>query len=377
MKILYILNIANRVNNFSYSSMMAAQELNWDFHIAGNWRYCSETERINDEEKYGIHIYQIDFSRKPYHPQNYMAYKQLLEIAKRENFDVIHSNTPIGGIVGRLIGKKCRTNTVIYQAHGFHFYKGAPLINWLIYYPIEKWMAHYTDALITINQEDYERATKKFHLRDNGKVYYVPGVGIEVENYRKADVEKEELRLSIGVLPDDIMIISVGDLIKRKNYNTAIESIAKVNNPKIKYIICGTGPEKDDLHRQVVSLGILKQVIFLGYRSDIKELLKEADIFLFTTLQEGLPRSMMEAMASGLPCIVSKIRGNVDLIDNEGGYLCDPNNSEEFYHALISLINNKETRIKMGEYNAKKIREFDLSNVQKILTKIYLGIQGD
>ena len=156
IKLLYILNVANKVNNFSYTSMLAAQELGFEFHIAGNWSYESDEERMDDEERYGIKIHQVDFVRTPYHPGNIKAYKQLKSLAQKEQYDVIHCNTPIGGVLGRIIGKQLNVPKVCYQAHGFHFYKGAPKVNWIIYYPIEKWLAKHTDALITINKEDFE-----------------------------------------------------------------------------------------------------------------------------------------------------------------------------------------------------------------------------
>ena len=133
MKMLYILNVAKRVNNFSYTSMLAAQECGYDFHIAGNWSYKTKDELLEDEKKYGIHIHQIDFVRKPYSLKNRTAYRQLLTLCLKEQFDVIHCNTPIGGLLGRIVGHKCGIKTIIYQAHGFHFFKGASVINLLIY----------------------------------------------------------------------------------------------------------------------------------------------------------------------------------------------------------------------------------------------------
>ena len=159
-KLLYILNVATRVNNFSYTSMVAAQVLETEFHIAGNWSYGSDEERVADEKRCGIKIHQIDFIRTPYHPGNIKAYVQLKKLIQKEKYDGIHCNTPIGGVLGRIVGKKCKIEKMIYQAHGFHFYKGAPKKNWLLYYPVEKWLARYTDALITINQEDYEFAKR-------------------------------------------------------------------------------------------------------------------------------------------------------------------------------------------------------------------------
>lgn len=370
-KMLYILNIANRVNNFSYTSMKAAQELGFDYHIAGNWNYASEQERAEDEKKYGIHIYQIDFIRTPYHPGNIKAYKQLKEIVEREKFDVIHCNTPIGGVVGRLLGKSGKVPTVIYQAHGFHFYKGAPVLNWMIYYPIERWLARYTDALITINQEDYQRA-QSFKLRNRGKVYYVPGVGIDVDQYNPGRFDRGRKRTELGLLDDDIMIISAGDLIARKNYRTSIEAISKTRNSKINYFICGEGPERERLQKLTSELGMDSYIHFLGFRKDIRELLWASDIFLFSTLQEGLPRSLSEAMACGLPCVVSRIRGNTDLIqDDIGGYCCESNNSDEFAERIQFLSSNAELRSKMGKDNISALRSFSIAKSEEEIERIY------
>lgn len=177
-KLLYILNIAKRVNNFSYTSMLAAQELNIEFHIAGNWSYASDEERIADEEKYGIKIHQIDFVRTPYHPENIKAYKQLKCLVETEKYDFIHCNTPSGGVLGRLIGEKCNVEKVIYQAHGFHFYKGAPKINWLVYYPVEKLLAHYTDALITITARILNLRKQNLNCAKTERYTMFPALGL-------------------------------------------------------------------------------------------------------------------------------------------------------------------------------------------------------
>lgn len=375
-KMLYILNIANRVNNFSYTSMKAAQALGFDYHIAGNWKYATDQERVEDERKYGIHIYQIDFIRTPYHIGNIKAYKQLKEIVEREKFDVIHCNTPIGGVVGRLIGKSCKIPTVIYQAHGFHFYNGAPLFNWMIYYPIERWLAHYTDALITINQEDYQRA-QSLKLRNHGKVYYVPGVGIDVEQYKHRNNERESKRLELGLSENDIAVISAGDLINRKNYKVSIEAIAKAKNPKIHYFICGEGNQREELEKMVQKEGLKNNVHFLGFRKDIKQLLYASDIFLITSLQEGLPRSLLEAMASGLPCVVSNIRGNTDLVvDKENGYLIKQDDACGFATALNTLASDPELRRLIGRNNIERILNFDNSASEAELESVYKNAGG-
>lgn len=370
-KILYILNVANKVNNFSYTSMIAAQDIGIEYHIAGNWGYKILEERHEDEIKYGIQIHQIDFIRAPYNPKNYRAYKQLAEIIEREKFDLIHCNTPVGGVLGRLVARRYKIKKVVYQAHGFHFYKGAPALNWMIYYPVERWLAHYTDALITINKEDYEVA-RKFHLRNNGKVYYVPGVGINTAQYTPREGTRDEKRKELGLSNNDFMLISAGDLIERKNYSTAIRAIAKASNKKIQYFICGKGPEEDKLKRLAKELEIESQVHFLGFRTDMKDLMQAADLFLFTTLQEGLPRSMMEAMASGLPCIASKVRGNTDLLeDGAGGYLVAVTDENEVAAKLKFMVDRPDLRFKMGEVNIERLIRFDVREVNQVMRSIY------
>lgn len=371
MKLLYILNAANRVNNFSHASMLAALDLGIEFHIAGNWGYASDAERKQDEEKYGIRIHQVDIERSPYSLKNIAAYKHIVSIIQDEQIDCIHCNTPVGGLLGRLAGKKCKVKKVIYQAHGFHFYKGAPLTNWLIYYPIERWLARMTDALVTINKEDFEQA-KYFRLRKNGQAYYVPGVGIEPARYIADPSVRESKRAELGLAMDAVMLISMGDLIDRKNYPTAIQAVAKADDANLQYFICGKGSAEKDLQDLAEKLGVGKQVHFLGYRADVRELLHAADIFLFTTKQEGLARSLMEAMASGLPCVVSNIRGNVDLIEGgEGGFLCETEDVNAYASALQKLAVEPALREKMQKRNLKVIRRYDISVVTQDMRRIY------
>lgn len=265
---------------------------------------------------------------------------------------------------------------MIYTAHGFHFYKGAPLLNRTVFKLAEKHMAHWTDAIITMNEEDYQ-AAKKFKLKKNGKVFKVHGVGINLNDYDNVVVDVYSKRKELGFDEDDILCISAGDLVKRKNYNSSIKAIAKLNNKKIHYLICGRGPEKENLQRLARELDVEDRIHFLGFRNDMKELMKISDIFLFTTLQEGLPRSMMEAMATGLPCIASNIRGNVDLIkDGKGGYLCNSNDVEKISDKINLLADNKNLRKNMGNYNLKEIKNYDISFVENEIKNIYGEVLG-
>ena len=371
-KILFISNISNRITSFVIGNITAAHSLNMEFYQAANWKDADSLQIVTEEKTYNIKIKSVPIARNPFAKTNLSAYRELVDFVNHESIDYIHCNTPIGGILGRFVGKKCKVKKVIYQAHGFHFYKGAPRVNWIVYYPIEKWLAHYTDALITINSEDFELAKKNFKLRKNGKVYFVPGVGIDTTQYKFNTIMRETKRFELGLDEHNVALISMGDLIARKNYDTAIRTIAKANEPKLHYFICGKGPEEEKLKALAERLGVASQIHFLGFRSDIKELLAATDIFLFTTKQEGLPRSMMEAMAAGLPCIASKIRGNTDLLDGtEGGFLCESDDVVAYAEKLKLLANDKALREKMGKNNLTTIQNFSTEIVETEIRKIY------
>ncbi len=354
-------------SSFSLAAISAADKMNWKLHLGINRNHpeCIKGKGFN-LKFYDQHTYRNIFALK----DNWIAYKNLCHYLKENpDIEIIHCNTPIGGVVGRLAGKKYHKK-VIYTAHGFHFFKGAPLFNRTILKWVEKWLAHYTDVLITINQEDFE-AAKKLRLKKGGKIYKIAGVGIKLSDY-EANKSRSVVRQSLSISDSDFVCICMGDVIKRKNYRTAIEAICKLKDTPIHYLICGIGSEMDNLKELCSRLKIDNRVHFLGYRSDMKDLLFASDCFLFSSLQEGLPRSTMEAMAAGLPCIVSDIRGNRDLIDpNKGGFLISPKDADGFAQSLNKIIKNPNLGKEMGKYNQCKITKFGIIEVEKSLYEIY------
>lgn len=356
-----------KLGNVSAPAVEAAIELDYKIYMGTNRKFAAELECDYPVTFYEASIYRslLDFK------SNYRAYKNLTALLKKTPMSVIHCNTPIGGTLGRLCGKKAGVPKVIYTVHGFHFYDGAPLFNRTVLKWAEMYMAKYTDAIITINKEDYE-AAKKLKLRNGGKVYFIPGVGVNTGDYIIDGYDGQALKETLGLKADDVILISMGDLIARKNYKTAIEAIALAQNPKLKYLICGRGPKDEELKKLAQRLNVSEQILFLGFRRDIRELLQISDIFLFSTLQEGLPRSMMEAMSAGLPCIASNIRGNVDLIsEGEGGYLISPSDAEGFAKAINLLASNPELRHSMREHNLESIKKYDVDNIRKIFREMY------
>lgn len=368
-KILFISNISSKISSFVTASISAAHNLNIDFYQTANWQSASKEQKFADEQEYAIKINSIPISRNPFAVANLTAYKELVELIKREEIDYIHCNTPVGGLLGRFAGRKCKVKKVIYQVHGFHFYKGAPLLNWLLYYPVEKWLARYTDALITINHEDYALAKRKMKLRNGGKVYYVPGVGIDFHKFGNATIDKAAKRRELGIPEDAVLLLSVGELNNNKNHETVIRAIADKN---VYYIIAGQGALQQHLETLIGELNLRDRVKLLGFRSDMQELYKVADIFVFSSFREGLSVAVMEAMASGLPCVASKIRGNTDLLENTGGgFLCDPHDASDFAEKIELLAADVELREKMGRANLMAIQKFGTETVIREMQDIY------
>lgn len=361
------------MSNVGVPCMEAALDMGFDIYWGINRENPEEIDIGYPVHKFDAHSYRslTAFS------DNKIAYKNLCEVMKNANIDAMHCNTPIGGMIGRLCARKFKTRKVIYTAHGFHFFKGAPLFNRTILKWAEMFMARYTDAIITMNREDYE-AAKRFKLRKGGKVYFVHGVGITLSEFEGVSACRDEKRQELNLAEDDIALISMGDLVARKNYAVSIRAIAKAQNKKLHYFICGRGPDLESLEALAKELGVENQVHFLGFRTDVKQLLAACDIFLFTTLQEGLPRSMMEAMATGLPCVASSIRGNVDLMnDGEGGFLRPSCDVDGFAEAINKIANDAELRGKMREFNLEKIKEFDISVVRQEIRDIYKEVYGE
>lgn len=314
----------------------------------------------------GCKVFPISCTRNPFEKGTLTAIKQLKQIVSEGNYDLVHCHTPIAAMCTRLACRKARkTGTkVVYTAHGFHFYKGAPLQNWLLYYPIEKFCAHFTDVLITINKEDYALAQKKMKAK---KVEYVPGVGIDVAKFANTVVDRDLKRDEIGVPRDAFMLLSIGDLNQNKNHETVIKALAEMNDSSIHYVIAGKGNKKDYLEKLADEKGV--NLHLLGFRGDIPELDKTADVFIFPSYREGLSVSVMEVMASGLPIICSRIRGNTDLVDENGGLLFDPMSIAECAEVIRKI--KFSDLVSMSEYNNNTAQKYEFETINTHMKEIY------
>ncbi len=379
MKALVIASVASMIDQFNIPNIEIMQKLGYAVEVACNFREgntCDDKKIVELKEKLtsmNVRFYDINFFRDVTNiSENLVAYRQLKKIFKENRYKIVHCHAPISGILGRIVANKYRKNgtKVIYTAHGFHFYKGAPLKNWLLYFPVEWFMSFFTDVLITINREDYRLARNCMHPK---RVEYVPGVGIDRSKFTGnvlTGEEKTEIRNSLGVKDGETMILSVGELIPRKNHEIIIKALHKLKNKKIKYFICGQGELNDYLQSLINDLNLTENVKLLGFRTDISALCCSADLFAFPSLQEGLPVALMEAMASGLPCVVSRIRGNVDLIsENKNGCFFSPMSEDGAVKAVRRVIKMNKNTVK--DYNMEVLENYSIESVNKKMVKIY------
>lgn len=368
--------VKTHIMQFHIPTLKLFKDMGWETAVAARNDYSNPQDC---QIPYCDQFYDIPFERIPFMPKNVECYKRLKDIIDHGNYQIIHCHTPVGGVLGRLAARKTRKEgtRVLYTAHGFHFYRGAPLKNWLMYYPIEKICSYFADDIITINQEDYRFARTNFA---SAKIHYLPGVGIDTSEFSPCVLTKEErssTQAALGVQPGQRMILSVGELISRKNYRTAIDVIAKLNTDQLRYYICGQGVLRSEIEEYAKSRGVLDSVVFLGYRRDIPRICSCADVFLHTSYQEGLPVAVMEAMACGTPIVASRIRGNVDLIEDDvNGFLCAPQDVDGFVEKIRRVLDEPALAEELRSNGLQKIKGFDMSIVTKQLQKIYCGVSA-
>lgn len=413
-KALLVTRVSGFVPQHEMNNVKILQEMGYEVHYATNLNmvvYGKDNRRL---EGTGIITHQIDFQKTPFSRNVSIAYHQLQDLMLQEPFDLIHCHMPLSAVVTRMAAQKVREQTgkaipVLYTAHGLHFYTGAPLKNW-IYYPIERYLARYTDRLILINQEDYERGQ---HFPIRGTVEYVPGIGLPLEGYQPVKfmdealeraaqstgegsrlVEKEQgiqnrsmIESLVGrtLSVETKVLVNIGELSQRKNHRLLVEMMAELKDLDLICIIGGTGEEETALKALIHEKGLENHVFLPGYIQDVKQVLTEADCFVFPSFQEGLPVAVMEAMAAGLPIVASRIRGVTDLIEHgQGGYLVqsfDPVEYAEKVRRMFiekygqSAVPRNVRRYQMGQWNQQRIKLFSRDVVDRKMREIYSSLE--
>ena len=316
----------------------------------------------------GCRVFPLSCSRSMVSKGNFEAIKEIRDLVVKEKYDIVHCHTPIAAFCTRVACRKIRKKgtKVIYTAHGFHFYKGAPVKNWLLFYPVEWICSWWTDVLITINKEDYSLARKSFHSK---KTEYVPGVGIDISRFSNEEYDPSQKRNELGLPQDAKVILSVGELNRNKNHRIVLKALGEIDNTNIYYLIAGQdGTEKEILLRLATEIGMEGRFQLLGYRNDVDELYKSADLFILPSIREGLSVSTMEALACGTEVLISNIRGNVDLVDSSNSF--DPLDS----HDLSQKIMRKLTDLSNKTRKSRLDSQFEIINVNNKIRSIYASI---
>lgn len=303
------------------------------------------------------------------------AYWQLRKLFKCYSFAWMHCHSPIGGALARIASHQAGV-PVIYTAHGFHFYRGAPKRNWLLYYPAEKLLAYWTNILITVNQEDYRFAKQNLKAE---RICYISVVGIDTDKFgeihdkQSRKRKREDIRKKNGIPQEAVLLLSVGELSSRKNHQLVISAMAQLKRKNVFYLICGQGMCRERLQRQAESLGVADRIRMPGFQDELLEIYHSADIFVFPSLQEGMPVALMEAMAAGLACIATDIRGNRELMTKQAGELLfHPDRKDQLVTCLHRLLENEWLRMEYGKRNLEKVKEYDFKIVERRMRHIYM-----
>ncbi|PFH85587.1 glycosyltransferase family 4 protein [Bacillus sp. AFS088145] len=372
-KVLFCATVDYHFTAFHMPYIKWFKDNGWEVHIAAN----GENNIHYVDKKFNLPI-----QRSPFNFKNIKALKDLKNIIDENNYEIIHCHTPMGGILARLAARKSRvkgTTKLIYTAHGFHFCKGAPILNWLLYYPIEKIIAPLSDCLITINKEDYELSNRSFNVK---RIVHIHGVGIDTEDFKPIDeLNKKVIRESYGYQPDDFLLFYAAEFNKNKNQQFLLNSLALIKDelPNVKLLLAGEGALLNESKQLANQLGISHMVDFLGFRKDIKEILPMCDVAVGSSLREGLPVNIMEAMSCGLPIIAVDNRGHRELVtNNKNGWLVESNDSIGFSSTIKDLVESEGLKERLGS-NSRKIimRKYSIDKVILEKSEVYKSYMNE
>ena len=369
-KILLTATVQSHIAQFHKPVIRMLQEMGHQVDVAAK-NNLHEKNNLALTEPDAIH--EVNFSRSPFSLKIFPAYRQLKKVIADGEYDIVHCNTPVAGILSRLACRKLRKQgkiKVLYEAHGLHFFKGGPKSGWLIWYPIERFFSRFADMMVLINKMDYTLVSEKFHTP---MVRRIPGIGVNLSQFQ--DLGNGNLRQELSVPEDTPIVLSVGELNENKNHRTVIQAISMMENQDAHYCIAGNGPLLQELTDYAASLGVANRVHFLGYRRDVPIILRQADVFVLPSQREGLGMAAIEAMSCGLPLVSSNRHGINDYsIQGVTGYKHNPLDSRGFARSIDRLLADEELRSKLGKNCQEIAQEFTLEASLDCMRKYYLEL---
>ena len=368
VKILYVTTVSITLNTFFVPHIKFLIDQGYHVDIASN----IDKDICKEYVEMGVKHIKIRFSRNPLSMDNIIAYKEIRELQIKERYDIIHVHTPVAAFVTRMALRKFDVK-MIYTSHGFHFYKGAPLVKKKIFYLIEKCAAKYTDVLVTINKEDYESA-KSFKLKDNGNVKLIHGVGIEANDFKNIAGMREKTREVFNINEEDFLILILAEINKNKNQIQIIKAMELLKNKgySIKVLCAGNGSLKERMEKEVLKRGLEDNIKFIGFRSDVKELLDSSDCVALFSKREGLGKCLLEAMVMDKLLIATNTRGPRELIEhNKNGFLVEVDDYRSTAEYIEKLYLDKNLQQKFMIESRDKIKKYYLIQVLKELKELY------
>ncbi|MCR5665895.1 MAG: glycosyltransferase [Eubacterium sp.] len=359
---------------FELNNVRLLQQAGYQVHYATNFGVPIYEVKDDTLRKMGVVLHHISIEKNPFRlRKNIWAYRELVRIIEREKIDVVHCHNPNGGVLARIAARKSKRNPfVLYTAHGFHFFKGAPKKNWLFYYPVEKYLARFTDVLITINKEDYHNA-EKFTYKEGGGPQLIPSVGVDMTRYCPPTPQQKMAARQAWNIPDDAFhIVSAGELNANKNHRVVIEAIARLARKDIYYSICGDGPIREELKRLIKQKGLQDRVFLRGYCTQIEKAYQSADLSIFPSYREGMGMAALEAMATKVALIAADNRGSREYMsDGNNGLVCAPDSPEEFAKAILLMYENRELRETLAEHGYQTVQRFTIQKNEEKMRAIY------
>ena len=349
------------------------------FHVPFLHMLCSHGYEVHTAAKGENAIsfvqchFDIDFARSPYTWQNVRAYRRLKAIIEENDYDLIHCHTPMASVLTRLAARKARKRgtTVVYTAHGFHFYPGAPLVNRLVYQTVERLLAPNSDGLLLINQQDLQSA-QRLHLC-KGLIRQTHGVGVDAARYTPASPqERQAARAALDIPPDAFVMVYPAEYNDNKNQLLLLQAIVQLPELPLLALLPGRGAEEEMLRDYIARHGLASRARIMGYRSDIPVLLHAADAGVSSSLREGLGMHLLESMCSGLPIIASDIRGHQDLVvSGENGLLFPTNNARALADAIDTLYQQPDLRVRMGAVSVQRTQAYHMVQTVAEMENIY------
>lgn len=319
----------------------------------------SEGDYVEEIKKQGFYFHNIHIDRKISPVGNLKSVLQMVKLFKSIKPDIVHVHTPVAAVLGRIAAKLALVPTIIYTAHGFYFHEGMSKKQYKLFFNIEKYIGRFfTDYIFTQSKEDFDVAVKnKFLSKKKHDHYYHISNGIDLGhafNLKSIDDEKiNQIKKDLGIQENDIVVSFIGRLVKEKGIIDLLESFKHLKSENVKYLIIGDLPKSERDLETAKTLNKYEEnpnIIFTGQASNINELLYLSDIFCLPSYREGMPRSIIEAMAMKNAVIATNIRGSrEEVVEDETGYLIDLNASKQIADKVDYLIENPMTLQGMKE----------------------------